>query len=239
MRKIAQGDAFSTELLFAPDLPSGAISYKLFDNDGSQLLSQSFTPPVGAVSAVIRLDGTQSVVALGKLFENRRLSWTYLTIHETVNGSITYRVDAPLAFGVSYDGVRVKLGVLQDEVTDDDIDLVGGYLEFASTIVNTDALTAAAFSGDRTARLVIDGIEAAAAFALLNTLQVKIAVARSSGTNTFERSSKIDFQALQDSLLRFISLGRLAVDVVSSQNKYNVAGVIFALSTRTDPLTGA
>lgn len=235
MIKIAEGSVFGHELLFASGAPSGAISYTVRGNDNlpiTALTNLSVTPASGAVSHQLVIPPSGAVLATGATFEGRTLSWSY----DAVSGSVRYRVDAYLPFAVSIEGVRAKLGLFDDELSEADIDLTAAYVRFAGPIVAQEALAASALAGDFTTLAVTDAIEAVAALAVLPGLQLKLAKSRSSGTNKFERQSDPDWAMLREYLTGLVSLGTDAIDVPS--DIYGGTGFLLAFSTRTDPITG-
>lgn len=235
MKKIAAGFPFGFDLMFAPDLPTGAISYTLLGTDNSVRITSSVTPPAGAISYPIVIPASDAVLTGGRMFENRTVTFSYTTINGVVSGTVRYRVDAFLPFAASNDGVRMKIGVLDEELLDDDIDLMAAYLVFRNSILDQATLAASALSGSLVTILVTNAIEAAAAVALLPTLQIKLAVARTGGTNTFERTSKMDWDALRKSLEAIVAQGQVAIDIPT--NPAGDPGFIFGLSFRTDPVT--
>lgn len=236
MRRVAGGSPFSFELMFTTDLPSGALTYTLLGNNNATRIAASPTVAAGALSYAIVIPASDATIATGLMFENRTLSYSYPTANGVVSGVVRYRVDAFLPFGATTDGVRNKLGALDAELLDEDIDLIYAYLLFVGPRLNLTALTAAQTSGSLVTLQVIDAIEAQAAINLLPSLQVKLAVARSSGTNTFERTNKMDWEALKIALWAIVAIGANAIDIPT--NPAGGSGFIFGLSVRTDPVTG-
>lgn len=235
MLRQPNGTVFSTELFFAPDLPSGAITYTLKDGGGTTLLSTGASAPVGAISFVLTIPGTLQTVATGKLFETRRLSWSYPTINGLIQGAVAYRVDADLPFTVSADGVRTKLGVTDSELLDENIDLLAGYIHFVEPLLARDRLASFAGAGDVNELAVMDGIEAMTALLQLPILSAKVAKAQSDGANTLERNPT-DWVDVRLRLEFAVAKGREMVDVPVV--KTGPPGFFFGFSDRKDPVTG-
>lgn len=201
------GSPFAQLIEFSTGLPTGAVSYTLIGNDGSVLLDDSVTPDEGAISYLLVIPGAQNTCAQ-PLFETRTLVYTYLTATGIVTDRLSYRVDKPLPFAATPDGVRAKLGIEVHELEDKDVDLVGAYAELTTFGDTTDYET----SGDRNALIVTDAIEAVAALRVLATLQVKVAQRESSGTNEFQRYAGPDWLRIESDLYVHVARARQLLD---------------------------
>lgn len=229
------GSPFAQRIEFSTGSPTGAVSYQLLGNDGATLLNTSFTPAVGSISALIVIDGALNTCAT-PLFENRTLIWNYTTAGGVVSNRVTYRVQRPIPFAVSADGVRLKLGVESHELRDDDIDLVSAYSEFVALFA-AGSLVVHETAGDRTTILCIHAIEALAALAVIASLQLKIAARETSGTNEWQRFSNVDWERIELELSSHVARAREAVDDTFDATGGSVFS--FGTVTRADPVTGA
>lgn len=235
MIKIAAGAVFGFELLFADGQTPATITYTVRGNDNLPIVgltNLTATVPAAALSTELAIPPSGSVIGSG-YFEMRTLSWAY----DTKSGSVRYRVDALLPFGVSEEGVRTKLGVMDDELDPGDIDLTAAYLKFATPLVAQASLTAAATAGDLTTIKIVDAVEATAALQLLPSLQLKLAKTRSSGTNKFDRQTAPDWEMLREYLAGLVAAGAAAIDVPS--DAFGGTGFLLAFSTRVDPITNS
>lgn len=223
---------------FASGSPTGAFSYSVHDEDGAVVagLDNIVLPlGVGAVSARIDVPASANIVSK-PLFEIRSISWTYPVNGGTVNGNATYTIQRAIPFPASPEGVRQLLGITVDEVPDNRIDLMGAYLALRAPMLDPDAaLLPYLTSGDANSYLITRAIEAQAALEVLPTLQIAIAKRFDSGTNSYERWNKIDWEMLKAKLSGMVYDALIMVEP-SLELAINP---IFVLSVRTDPLTGA
>jgi hypothetical protein len=233
---VLEGVPFSHEINFSTGLPTGAVVYSVLDNTGIPLTGYddvSVTPPVGALSIVVVVSGDDNTVAT-PLFETRTLIWEYTTTEGVQTGRVRYRVEKAIPFAVSPDGVRDKLGVEPHDVPDDRIDLLKAYATLAS-YYTAGALTPYETSGDYTALLISDAIEAVAGLEAIPWMQLSVAKKESSGTNTYERYGEVDWAALTASLTSYITAVNGVIDPLIDPT---VLPVIFLVAERDDPLTG-
>lgn len=229
------GAPFAHEVDFSTGLPTGAVTYSVLGNDNQPIAgldNVSVTPINGAVSLLIVVPASANTVAT-PLFETRTLTWSYTTATGVVTDRVRYRVDRDLVFPVSTDGVRAKLGVEPHEVPDDNINLLMAYANL-SALYPTGTLDAFAETGDRSTLMVANAIEAMAALILVPSLQLAVAKKESSGTNTFERFTPMDWEMLSGSLMSYVSM----LDEIATPTNTDDFSLIFFAVQRTDPLTG-
>lgn len=233
---ILSGTPLSHEIEFNTGLPTGVVTYSLLGNDGVALVGYdglTTTPAVSAVSVNITLPAAAHTVAT-PLFETRTLVWSYNTVDGAVAGRYKYRVEKDIPFSISTDGVRNKLGVLSSDISDNQIDLLKAYSDFLSQYADG-SFTAYETSGDRAALVVADAIEATAALTAIPWMQLSVAKKESSGTNTYERFSEIDWELLRASLDKYV---QAANDLVTPIDDPTVLPLVFVLASRDDPFTG-
>lgn len=230
------GSPFAQRIEFSTGLPTGAVSYQLRGNDGSVLVDQEITPDAGAISCLILIAGSHNSCAT-PLFETRTLVWHYLTSDGLVSDRVTYRVQQPIPFAVSGDGVRSKLGIEPHELRDDDIDLVSAYADLLDRIPDSSA-DPYETAGNRGTILIIHAIEALAALAVIASLQLKLAQRETSGTNEFQRYSSVDWGLIASELEAHVARAQQLLDPT-----FDAAGTgafTFAKLTPTpDVITGA
>lgn len=211
------GSPFAQRIEFSTGHPTGAVSYQLLGNDGSVLVDQELTPDAGAISMLILISGAHNSCTK-PLFETRTLAWSYVTDAGLVSDRIVYRVQKPIPFPVSADGVRAKLGVEQHELKDEEIDLVTAYSEMLELVPEGSAAIYET-AGDRNTIILIHAIEALAALSYLSALQLKIAQRESSGTNEFYRYSSVDWRRIEDDLIGHVARARALLDT-----EYDISG---------------
>lgn len=230
------GSPFAHRVEFSAGYPTGAVSYRLLGNDGVTVLySGEKAPDRGAVDVQLIVPAQHNTCAL-PLFENRTLAWDYITEAGVQSDRITYRVDRPLPFAVSAEGVRNKLGLSDHEIADSAVDLITAYSEILDLIGET-ALSTAAVAGDRSTLLVAHAIEATAGLALLPTLQLRAAQRESSGTNEYARYSQIDWVMLEANLKAHVDRARGEVDATFDAT--GTGGFVFGTAGRSpDAITG-
>jgi hypothetical protein len=226
------GRAFTQLVEFTDGHPDGNITWQLLDGGGTQLATGTVTPAAEAVSSVIRIEAVNNgLVDATALSEPRELQWSYEVGGLLKSYQLRYRIDAFLPFGVSEDGVRRKLGLELHELEDADIDLVTAYSKFRDQVTSV-ALAAA---DDSLTLEICNAVEAMAAVVQIPTLQVRLAVKESSGTDQFQRAS-IDWDMIRAHLDQFIAQGIAAVNPAVDLTA-NFGSLVQTIN-RDDPVTG-
>lgn len=227
------GSPFAHLIEFSTGLPTGAISYTLIGNDGSVLLDDTVTPDAGALSHLLVIPAASNTCDQ-PLFENRTLVISYLTAASLVSDRIVYRVDKPIPFSASAEGVRLKLGIEPHELRDEDVDLVSAYAD----LLNFGDPSAYETSGDRNALIMVHAIEAIAALAVIGSMQLKLAQRETSGTNEFARFTGPDWLRIESDLHAYIARARALLDT-----EFDATGLSFQIFTKVTPtpdvITGA
>jgi hypothetical protein len=227
------GSPFAQLIEFRTGLPTGAISYTLIGNAGEVLVDDQVTPDAGAVSHLLVIDGAHNTCAQ-PLFETRTLVFSYLTATGIVSDRVSYRVDKPIPFAASGEGVRLKLGIEPHELTDEEVDLVAAYAQLLTFGDPTPYVS----SGDRNALLMVNAIEAIAALLVVGILQLKIAQREDSGTNKFIRYTGPDWLRVESDLHLHIARARQILD-----SSYDALGDTYQafgkITPSPDVITGA
>lgn len=222
---------FNHLVTFEDGAPTGNISWALHRLDGTEIAAGAVVPGTGAVSAVITVPAVNNQLSAGALRNLRELAWSYPTATGVRLGMIEYTIEGRVPLPSSAAGVREKLGVSATDLPDEDIDLLGAYWELQTKgdIASFENLETAE------AQIVASGLEALAALAVLDTLQIRIAQRESSGTNEYARG-KIDWEALRAKLQSTIDK---ATDLINpSEAGFAGYGAIFVLATGPDDFTG-
>ena len=121
------GTSFQHLVLFDKGQPTSDLTYALYDQDNNLHTTDTVEVDEGQVSYLIEIDGAENT--LGKpLFEQMKLQWSYTTATESVSDEFLYRLHIDTGFDVSEDNVRNMLGVDEEEIPNQDIDLFAGYL---------------------------------------------------------------------------------------------------------------
>ena len=226
---------FSYLVEFDTGTPQGVFSYSLLDDDGNPVAgiqNVTINPDPGAVSVLIQIP-VQANTLTKPLFEGRTIAWNYVTALGVVNGSYAYTIQKRVPFPTTNEGVRIKLGIDVSEMPDNRIDLLGAYVTFKDTFANTD-VDSYALAGDSMALKITNAIEALAALKLLPSLQISLAKRLTSGTNEYERFSKIDWELMRADLEQLVYDTTVLID---PELVYE-GTTVFALTVRTDPYTG-
>lgn len=232
---LLENTPFSYLVEFSTGTPTGVFSYSLSDDEGNPvagITNVEVTIPTGGISTLIQIPQVANTLTK-PLFEGRTISWFYPTSGGVVNGSYSYQIQKRVPFPCTYEGVRTKLGIDTNEIPDERIDLLMSYIEFNELFTN--GLDAYTLTGDATSLKITNAIEAVAALKLLPTLQLSLAKRLSSGTNEYERWTKIDWDVLRADLEQLV----YNVTVLIDPDQVYLADVIFTLGIRSpDPFTG-
>lgn len=215
------GQPLSHVISFASGEPDADVSWQLLDTAGTVKQSGVLSSAPGAVSGTIDILALSNTLPNGQLLGSRDLTWSYTVGGISVNGSVRYQLEGTVPFFASEAGVRNMLGLGEvEDLSDEDIALVRGYLEFEQLVGA--AKLAPLLSGSGYEMMIIsEGIEAQAALRLLPTLQVRVAKRETSGTNQYDRQD-IDWVGIQTALATKVRAASIvvdpALDVVSSSS---------------------
>lgn len=223
-------------VVFNSGQPVGAFTYNLRNQSGETVVSEEVQIAENQLSYLITIPSSLNVLSRD-LFEKMTLEWNYSTANEFVSDLLEYRLTIAIPFGVSRDSVRNLLGVNKQELQDDDIDLLAGYISFIDFLPEGTDLSELEAQGDAAAYNISTAIEAAAALKLLPSIQIRLPRIYNSGTSEFQRWNNIDWEGLKMSLNQKVVDGLDAIDPSLSLLD-NIT--IFSLSDAdTDPITGA
>lgn len=229
------GKKFRHLVQFLSGEPTSDLTYTLYRQDGSAVLTETAPISQGQLSYLITIPaGSNSL--LEPLFEPMTLEWEYTTATEAVDDSLTYVIHAPIGFSATTEGVRALLGVNDEELEDREIRLFEGYMAFRRYIGEDVDLATYETDGSFDGYQLTKAIEAATALTILPTLQVRLPRKYDSGTSAYERWNNIDWATLRAELESHLTVALELVDPTAEL--YPVVD-IFVLSDRgPDPITG-
>lgn len=204
------GKKFRYLVQFTSGQPTSDLTYTLYNQDGTVILTEVVPIIVGQLSEIIEIPGGSN--ALSKpLFEKMTLEWEYDTATEAIIDSVSYIIHLPIGFPVSEEGVRNLLGVDVEELPDEDVELFNGFMSFLKLVGSDVDLTAFIDSGDYDSYQITKAIEAATALALLSSLQIRLPRKYDSGTSSYERWNTIDWEGLAAELYGYLQIGVVIV----------------------------
>lgn len=212
-----------------PDIDSA--SYRVFDQSGS-LLSGPITLITTDVTSriVIPTAGAGNTITAPRQFEKRTVQLDWASDGRAYTLRQFYRIIPFVNMTASVSDVRALLGLSEDELADDEIDLFSAYL----WVDTSTPLASALASGTRLELSANRAIVCQAALRSVITLELRAAHAVEDGTQKFERFSKIDFneirrniQAELSSAMTLLSGGAVPLPT------------LVALVLPVDPVTGS
>lgn len=229
------GKKFSYLIQFSSGQPTSSLVYRLTNQDGTVVLTNTVSITLGQLSYLVVVPAATNVLTK-PLFEKMTLEWEYTTATEAISESVSYVIHTPIGFPVSKDGVRNKIGVTNEELLDEDINLFEGYLYFQNLVGADVDLTPYNDSGDINSFNIAKAIEAATALSMLPSLQIRLPKKYDSGTSAYERWNSIDWEGLAAELNAIIGTG---LDTAVDEFEYYSNNAIFVLSDRgPDAITG-
>ncbi|GBU16877.1 hypothetical protein [Methylobacterium sp. CG08_land_8_20_14_0_20_71_15] len=221
--------------LVVPDV--GSVKYSLYDGAGAPLtIAQALAPEADATGVSIPILAIHQTIALDRSFERRQVVVTFTAEGCGYQKRLAYRVVELPLHSVVPDDVRAYLGINEDELRDDEVDLFAAGLVLEG-LVGKDRLEAALTSGTLAEVRATRAVVLSAAQLLFPGLRYRIAQSKTDGTLKFERLKEAGtFDALvaatADELTGIaVEMGYVGPDV----------GAIPALQlgiVTTDPVTG-
>lgn len=232
---IEAGKRFRHLVMFDTGEPTSDLTYTLKRSDGTVILTETVPVSQGQLSYVIEIPaGSNSLVA--PLFEELTLEWDYTTATEAIDESLSYIIHASIGFPATNKGVRDLLGVNDEELPDNEINLFEGYMAFRNYIGEDIDLTPYEDDGSFDAFKIKKAIEAATALAVFNTIQIRLPKKYDSGTSSYERWNSVDWEAMKATLEAHIAAAYELLDPTA--DVYPLVD-IFVLSDRgPDAITG-
>ena len=232
---IEAGKRFRHLVIFDTGAPTSDLTYTLKRSDGTVVLTETVPLSSGTLSYLIEIPaGSNSLVA--PLFEEMFLEYDYTTATEAIDQSISYLIHAPLGFPASLKGVREMLGLNEDELPDNEINLFEGYMAFRRYVGENIDLTPYEGEGGFNAYKIKKAIEAATALLVFSTIQIRLPKKYDSGTSSYERWNTVDWEGMRVSIEAHLNSAYEMLDPLAEV--YPLVD-IFVLSDRgPDAITG-
>lgn len=222
-------------VLFDKGQPTSNIDYSLKRSEGTEIASGSLSVSNDQLSVLIEVAGSLNTLTK-PLYEQLSLTWSYTTQSEAISGSYSYRLEAPIPYSVSTQGVRDLLGTTVEELPDEAIKLFSGYIDFIQPMAPL-GIEPPKDLGDASSYQIAQAIEATTALGIIPSLAIRLARRYSSGTSEYERWNDVDWDELKLGLQIIAYKGLEAIDdrLVDQE-----VPALFVLSNLdTDPITGA
>ena len=222
--------------LVIPDV--GSVSYALYDGAGFQLIVQEgLAPEAEATGASISIAPIHNILGTDRAFERRIVVVNWTAEGRSFSRRLGYRVVELPLHSVTPEHVRAYLGINEDELRDDEVDLFSAYLTL-QTAVGRDRFEAALSAGTMLELRAERAIVLTAASQLFPSLRFRIAQMKGDGTLKFERLK--DPTAFAD-LVRATGDELLGIlpDLTGVAPSNETVPVLVQLTTITaDPITG-
>ena len=227
------GDPVTLTVDFTVDgefvIPTSA-SYLLRDHTGIAVGS-SVALPTTSTSAEISVPSLDNVIGASSLFENRFIVVVFTHAGRTYTKSVSYKLTRFVPMSATPADVRRLVGVSENELPDQDIDLHTAYFylfdaystTFSNQLVSTD------FRG----RQANEAIALQAALDVVASFPLRVPVSAKNENDQFNRISALDFRALEADLRRKL---QQTLSAVLSVEETTVE--VFSVSSPTDPVTG-
>lgn len=213
-----------------PDLNS--VFYTLRGNDGSVILgNQAVVTDANTTEVHIAIAGAHNTKGL--TVENRFLILLFKVNNKQYRISKSYRVVDFIAMTASESDVRDLLGLHGGELPDSSIDLIGAYFSLKADLGGT-VLDDALEAGDETAFAANNAIAIKAALEILPSARVRASQRERFDSSETWRFAEIDWDKIERELR-----DALALEISTITGEEFEPPVLFTLSTRTDPFTGA
>lgn len=166
---------------------AGSVKWSLFDNSGAAFgEATTLANPEGATSVSIEVDAEQHTIDSARRFEARTLITRWKSNGQSYADRLSYRVIPMLNHAVTPDDVRAVLGLNEDELQDNEIDITAAYFSFEDSAGQT-ALADALASGAHITTHANRGIIAEAALAVFPSLRIRVGQTQTNGELRYER----------------------------------------------------
>jgi hypothetical protein len=179
-------------------VPSAA-TYTLRDNAGSTLQTAGITLDESTTETLVTIAPDFNTIGTGKVFENRSVDVAFTFGSQTYRLRQSYRVMPWLNYTCDITTIRSVMGLLDHELSEQDIDLPAAYFMVAERVTKV-VLDNALAAGNLTTIYANTAIALSGAMNTIPSLRLRVAVAIKDDNQTFQRTADIDFDALADSL---------------------------------------
>lgn len=231
------------EVSFAGSLlPSGStevITMNVYDPNPANSMELSYEPEEVVITgySLLSIPSSYHTIEAGRNFETRFLEVEYTIGGAPFRYSLTYRVCPFTPMAATPAGVRALVGATSEELPDEDIDLMGAYFWLVNTY---GSYIATALTSPTNAPVHVSrAIETQAAIDSFISLPSRI-LQMEKGQNSEYQRQKIDFKMLRDGLNTALSNHLALITASLSGGLPTISPMpIMAISTPTDPITGA
>lgn len=221
--------------LVIPDV--GSVSYSLYDGAGAPLaVAQELTPEAEATGVSILIDAIHQVIAPDRSFERRQVVLNWTANGRGYQKRVGYRVTELPLHTVTPADIRAYLGINEDELRDDEVDLFAAQLSLEG-LVGRERLEQALNSGTLAEIRATRAVVLSACQLLFPGLRYRIAQAKTDGTLKFERLKDTSaFEGLVDATLS--ELAGIAAEMGYVAPDVGAPPIIQLGVVTTDPVTG-
>ena len=214
---------------------AGSVYLTIRDNAGSAIapyIDQAKT--VTSTQLELTIPGLVNSPATPGVLEARYVILKYLYEGRPYNQQRSYRLTPFLTFSVTEGDVRKHLGMLPEELEDQEVDLYQAYYELQTWVPSLSTLLQA---GTVTSLRANDAIAIMAAILLATSLVARYAQRTVSADSELTRATKFDPKELVAELEA--KLDDLINQLTASDPTLVTNPTRFLVGTRTDPITGA
>ena len=219
--------------LVVPD--AGSATATLTEADGTPLSGYDGVSLVpGAVDSFVVVDILAAANARLNDYELRLLTINYSVNSKPVVLNLSYLVVDRVSFPVSPKDVRLLIGVDEDELANESIDIISAYEDLKSEDeLDGFDLDTLLVGGTSSVRELVDAIKYKAALNILPTLELIAVQSLQADNVSFRRFEKVDFDKLRHTLNA--EYGKKISRIVGDSS----TNLTYALvSTGTDAVTG-
>lgn len=212
-----------------------AVSYTLYDHSGSAIRQNvNVSVAAGANYVSIPLLGSDATIASGRRFEKRQLFVTWQSQGQEYSATKRWRVIPYTDYSATQTDVRALLGLNDDDLNDDEIDLFSAFLSIEDEVTQS-TLTAALQSGTSLEMQANRLIAVEAALLVLPSLELRTAASVVDGNRRWDR-----FRTPPDWEVIGARLGALKAQMLATVTGTPQGGpTLMSVSTPTDVITGA
>jgi hypothetical protein len=228
---------FHLETKLGTSIPDAdSVTYSVRNNSGDLIVTdQAISTSDTQTSVVVLVSASDNAITAPALFEKRWVQVVWTQGGNTYRMVKIYRLVPFLNHTVSPDDVRAFLGMDEDELRDDEVDLTAAYYEFNS-LLNTGELETALTAGNLSTIRANDAIVATCALRLIPSLELRPLSKQTDGSLTNQRFDRVkpDYDKLAQAAQGLITLA-----LASISNTDEVVPALVSLTTGTDAITGA
>lgn len=222
-----------------PRIPTQTtVTYTVLDHSGnpiSGLVDVALTTGIAEFESTIVIPAINNSIGGSKLFERRTILVHYVSGGKTYAQILTYRLVPVTNYYVSVLDVRGFLGINENELPNQDVDMYAAYIATANDFTKV-ILDAALQSGNINEVYANDCIAMQAVFAVIQSLKNRVAQSEKNGLVGFDRPVIKDFSELWAAAWMRYNLGRgILLGLIDTE----VDVTLIVTTQDADPITGA